>query len=175
MDHFLVLVILPKEIKCEDAGIAIAEQLYPFDSTCEYQPQKVYLDAEEIFCMSKFFGIAISDLNRLSEKTIIWNGKFGGVDENGLYVLDPYNHNAKYSHAIVGGRWNGMLNPSVEDTLLKNINLLKRVEPYIISQVFNILTPNYCWYQFNFSKDPLKDRILEEFADHPCVAVDCTK
>jgi hypothetical protein len=99
MSHFSVLVIGPDPEK----------QLAPYDENTEVEPYKRRVDAEEVASMAKYYSLDATDLAALVPRLSEWDGRDGGVDDDGLFVWSTLNPQSKWDYWRIGGRWRGFL------------------------------------------------------------------
>lgn len=112
MSHYTCLVILPKDQQPadeRDAERAIEPLLAPYDENTGVEPYKRHYDDDEVARMAEHYKIDPADLSALAAKVPDWEGREGGVDDQGLYYLSTYNPKSKWDWYAIGGRWHGDL------------------------------------------------------------------
>lgn len=178
MSHFVVGVILPKDIKDDEIRGSIERQLDRYDENKQVEPYRVELDEGAITMMAEFYKIDPTDLPALAAKMQHWSGNPGEVEDGKLYRLTRYNPDSKWDWWEIGGRWRGALNG-------QDIAPISELEPD--AQFYALVTPSGEWHAkgrmgwFGMSQseqDPdrwaaERAELLSGHADHLIAVVDC--
>lgn len=133
MSHYKTLVIIPGDTKEENIIEEVEKRLSKYDESAVVDPYKRYMETFRLEMMAKSFGT--SDLAVLAKEMKNWNGKEGGVDDQGLYYWTTYNPDSKWDWWSIGGRWDGVWTDDEESGLgnvLRVSDLPPRWETYAI-------------------------------------------
>lgn len=131
MTHFTVMIKIPKCKNTSEAIDKLGKMLEPYSEELEVPEYRVRMSNEDVYRMyHNYIAKNLPDrptdeevvdaLNKLNynDVTILiskmddWNGREGGIDEQGFYHLSTYNPNSKWDWYSIGGRWKGMLIPN---------------------------------------------------------------
>ena len=197
--HATCLVIVPKEIAIGEAssdgeqlkknlGILFDEdgieayvekQMEPFSEYLEMVEYKQHMDEHDLKMMKDTY--KTDNLEELVKKMEDWNGREGGVDEEGLYYLTTSNPDGHWDYYNIGGRWDGLiqgeLRPSKDNgfnfdeehhQLKYNIAKIDSLSPKEVERsIHSVITPEGEWVEseiFDMASMkfiPNKEEVLE--------------
>lgn len=191
--HYFVMVLVPADT--EDVMQAVADLMEPFNHWKEVERSKRYLEDYEIQEMADHYGLSKIDLPALAQYVCeYWERKEGGLDEQGLFMIETYNPNSHWDYWAIGGRWDGVIQGKSRNTkgrsnygpeheqLQYNICPVRELPENVLPEW--ILTPDGKWYeqemrslyptpQENEAWRKVVQPLLEQYQDCFAVGVDC--
>lgn len=154
--HHFVMVLVPADT--EDVMQAAVDLMEPFNDRKNEEPHRRYLEGEEIQRMAKHYGLSEADLPALAQcVSKYYRVKEGGLDEQGLFVVQVYNPQGMWDYWAIGGRWDGVIQGKSRITkglsnygpeheqLQYNICSVRALSPDVLPEV--VVTPDGRWYE----------------------------
>lgn len=141
--HSCVFVLVHPTMDLLDLDGTIGAVLEAFDEGMEVESYRVHLDHHGVRQMAQQYKIHPANVHALAKNMHDWTHREGGVDRDGLYYLSTCNPDGYFDWYEVGGRFDGYIPGSVNNTILASTlassAALRRCLPYYL------LTPEGDW------------------------------